>query len=59
MCLNILDQRMWQGWPILSKVKRVLISHLYPHSEPVPVEVIKKHYPGEVILAEDLLVIEV
>jgi ribonuclease BN (tRNA processing enzyme) len=43
---------------MLSKVKRVLISHLYPHSEPVPVEVIKKHYSGEVILAEDLIVID-
>lgn len=44
---------------MLSKVKRVLISHLYPHSEPVPVEVIKKHYSGDVIIAEDLMVIEV
>jgi len=43
----------------LSRVKRVLISHLYPHSEPVPVELIKKEYSGEVFVAEDFMTLEI
>ncbi len=42
-----------------AKPKKVLLSHFYPHSEKVNLEVIKRKYQGEIILARDLLTLEV
>ncbi len=44
---------------VKSKVKRVLISHLYPHSEPLPLDFFRKNFSGEIIVAKDLIRIEI
>jgi ribonuclease BN (tRNA processing enzyme) len=43
-----------------AKVKRVLLSHFYPHSEKEGIEeIIKKEFSGEVILAKDFMEITI
>ena len=43
-----------------AKVKRLIVSHLYPHSEWEGLkDYIEKHFSGEVIIAEDLMSIEI
>lgn len=42
-----------------AKVKRIVLSHFYPHSEKVDVDIIKMRFKGEIILAEDLMEIEI
>jgi ribonuclease BN (tRNA processing enzyme) len=39
--------------------KKLLLSHFYPHSERVPLEIIKERFSGKVILARDLLTLEI
>jgi len=42
-----------------AKVKRVVVTHLYPHSETEDLEgILRKHFSGDVILAKDYLSIE-
>lgn len=42
-----------------SKVKTLLVSHFYPHSEKKEnVDIIRKYFEGKIILAEDFLTIE-
>jgi ribonuclease BN (tRNA processing enzyme) len=41
-----------------AKPKKLLLSHFYPHSEDVPLEIIQKKFSGEIILARDLLTLE-
>jgi ribonuclease BN (tRNA processing enzyme) len=38
-----------------AKVKRIVLSHFYPHSEKVDLNVIKERFKGEIILAEDFM----
>lgn len=38
--------------------KFLVLTHFYPHSENPDIEIIKEKYKGEIILAEDLLTIE-
>jgi len=42
-----------------AKVKRIVLSHFYPHSEKVEVNTIKEKFKGEIILAKDLIEIEI
>ena len=42
-----------------AKPKRVLLSHFYPHSEEVDINLIKERYTGEIILAYDLLTLNI
>jgi len=42
-----------------ARPKRVLLSHFYPHSEEVDLEVIRRVYEGEIFLAEDLMTLEI
>ncbi len=42
-----------------AKVKRIVLSHFYPHSEEVDLNIIKEKFKGEVILAEDLMEIKI
>lgn len=39
--------------------KAVLLTHFYPHSEEVDLEIIQKRYQGKIFLAEDLLILEI
>lgn len=41
-----------------SKVKNLILSHFYPHSENPDLRQIKSNFKGEIILAEDLMVID-
>jgi len=41
-----------------AKVKRILVSHFYPHSENLNINIIRKKVKGEIILAQDLMKIE-
>jgi len=42
-----------------AKVKRIILSHFYPHSENVDLDIIKERYKGEIFLAQDLMEIEI
>lgn len=42
-----------------AKVKRIILSHFYPHSENVDLNLIKNKFKGEIILAKDLMEIEI
>lgn len=42
-----------------AKPKKLLLSHFYPHSENVPLEIIQKKFFGEIMLARDLLTLEI
>ncbi|MBO8143893.1 MAG: ribonuclease Z [Thermodesulfobacterium sp.] len=42
-----------------AKVRQIIFSHFYPHSERINLDLIKEKFKGRVILAEDLIKIEI
>jgi len=42
-----------------AKVRRLILSHFYPHSENVDLDIIKERFKGEIYLAKDLMEIEI
>ncbi|AEH23636.1 beta-lactamase domain protein [Thermodesulfobacterium geofontis OPF15] len=42
-----------------AKVRRLILSHFYPHSENVDLDIIKERFKGEIYLAKDFMEIEI